>query len=43
MKARIVALPGDGIGPEVTNAAEQVLDKVSNLFNHDIQILSMEY
>ena len=38
MKARIVALPGDGIGPEVTTAAEQVLDKVCNLFNHDIKI-----
>ena len=38
MKARIVALPGDGIGPEVTIAAQQVLDKISSQFSHDLQI-----
>jgi len=38
MKARIVALPGDGIGPEVTTAAQQVLDKISSQFSHDLQI-----
>ncbi len=38
MKAHIVVLPGDGIGPEVTNAAQQVLDKVSSQFGHDFQM-----
>ena len=38
MKAHIVTLPGDGIGPEVMAAAEKVLDKVSSQFDHDLQI-----
>lgn len=35
MKARIVALPGDGIGVEVTSAAVQVLERVAGRFGHD--------
>jgi 3-isopropylmalate dehydrogenase len=38
MKARIVTLPGDGIGPEVMASAETVLDKVASQFDHDLQI-----
>lgn len=34
MEARIVALPGDGIGPEVTGAARAVLDAVGSAFGH---------
>ena len=34
MKARIVLLPGDGIGPDVTAAAVQVLEAVANRFGH---------
>jgi 3-isopropylmalate dehydrogenase len=34
MKAKIVALPGDGIGPEVVAAARKVLDRVAGLGGH---------
>jgi len=35
MKARIVTLPGDGVGPEVTDAAVAVLQSVATHFSHD--------
>ncbi|MFC4763455.1 3-isopropylmalate dehydrogenase [Dyella koreensis] len=35
MKARIVTLPGDGVGPEVTAAAVAVLDAVAEHFGHE--------
>jgi 3-isopropylmalate dehydrogenase len=35
MKAKIAVLPGDGIGPEVTNKAVQVLEKVAGKFGHE--------
>ncbi len=35
MKANIVVLPGDGIGPEVTAAAVAVLQAVANRYGHD--------
>jgi 3-isopropylmalate dehydrogenase len=35
MKARIVVLPGDGIGPEVTAEAVKVLSAVAKRFGHD--------
>ncbi len=35
MKAHIVVLGGDGIGPEVTQAAVEVLKQVATLFNHE--------
>lgn len=35
MKARIAVLPGDGIGPEVTNKAVEILEKVAGKFGHD--------
>ncbi len=34
MKAHIVTLPGDGIGPEVTSATKQVLEAVGETFGH---------
>lgn len=34
MEARIVLLPGDGIGPEVTAGARQVLEAVAGRFGH---------
>jgi 3-isopropylmalate dehydrogenase len=34
MEAKLVLLPGDGIGPEVTAAAVQVLDSVAQQFGH---------
>jgi 3-isopropylmalate dehydrogenase len=34
MHARIVLLPGDGVGPEVVAAARQVLERVAAAFNH---------
>ena len=38
MNARIVTLPGDGIGPEVTEAAVEVLQTVARTFNHTFDI-----
>ena len=34
MRAHIVTLPGDGVGPEVTAAAVAVLDAVAAHFDH---------
>ncbi len=34
MKANIVLLPGDGIGPEVLSATRKVLDAVADKFDH---------
>lgn len=35
MKAAIILLPGDGIGPEVTGAARSVLDRVAQMRGHE--------
>ena len=40
MHARIVLLPGDGIGPEVTGAAAQVLRAVADRFGHTLTLPS---
>jgi 3-isopropylmalate dehydrogenase len=37
MKAHIVTLPGDGIGPEVTSAVTQVLEAVGNAYGHQFE------
>jgi 3-isopropylmalate dehydrogenase len=37
MKAKIVLLPGDGVGPEVTLAARQVLDAVARRHQHSFE------
>src|SRR5690348_1653790 len=38
MKYNITVLPGDGIGPEVTDQAVNVLQTVAEGFGHDLQI-----
>ncbi len=38
MKASILVLPGDGIGPEVTSAAVSVLEAVAARFGHTFEI-----
>ena len=38
MLLNLTILPGDGIGPEVTEQAELVLQAVSNKFGHDLQL-----
>jgi 3-isopropylmalate dehydrogenase len=38
MKASILLLPGDGIGPEVVAAAERVLRAVAQRFGHDFRM-----
>jgi 3-isopropylmalate dehydrogenase len=40
MKAKIVLLPGDGVGPEVTTAAKLVLDSVASKFAHSFSFES---
>jgi 3-isopropylmalate dehydrogenase len=37
LKAKFVTLPGDGIGPEVTDAAVHVLRKIAQLFGHSFE------
>lgn len=36
MKLNIVCIPGDGIGPEIVAEAKKVLNKVANLYGHEI-------
>src|SRR5690606_32096082 len=36
MSKQILILAGDGIGPEIVKAAEQVLDRVNEKFNLDL-------
>ncbi|MBN1231403.1 MAG: 3-isopropylmalate dehydrogenase [Anaerolineales bacterium] len=38
MKAKIVLLPGDGIGPEIVGSAETLLLKVAELFGHEFEM-----
>ena len=40
MNAKIVLLPGDGIGPEVTTEAQKVLETVSSKFGHNFSFES---
>lgn len=42
MRANLVLLPGDGIGPEIMQEAEQVLREVARLFSHDFEMTSEE-
>jgi 3-isopropylmalate dehydrogenase len=37
MRAEIIVLPGDGIGPEVTAAAVEVLEAVGRRYGHDFR------
>jgi 3-isopropylmalate dehydrogenase len=38
MRLRIISLPGDGIGPEVTTQAIRVLREVASKFGHTIEV-----
>src|SRR5262249_13414221 len=38
MQIKITVLPGDGIGPEVTNEAVRVLEAIAKQFNHDLAL-----
>lgn len=38
MLLKITVLPGDGIGPEVCEAAVRVLESLANAFQHDLQV-----
>ncbi len=38
MKAKIVVLPGDGIGPEVTTEAMRVLKAIGEFYKHEFQL-----
>jgi 3-isopropylmalate dehydrogenase len=38
MKAKIISLPGDGIGPEVVEAADALIKTVAEIFEHDFEI-----
>ena len=38
MEKTITVLPGDGIGPEVTEAAVKVLQTIAKRYNHTFQI-----
>lgn len=40
LKASIVLLPGDGIGPEITQQAKRVLEAVGNVFGHEFSFQS---
>ena len=38
MELKILILPGDGIGPEVTREAVKVLERVASKFNHALSL-----
>jgi len=38
MKASIVLLPGDGIGPEIVTPARQVLELIGQLYQHHFEL-----
>ena len=42
MKARIVFLPGDGIGPEVLAQARRVLNEIERAYGHSFEIVEGE-
>jgi len=41
MKKKIVLLPGDGIGPEVTGAAAGILRETAHEFNHEFEFVEL--
>ena len=41
MKKKIVLLPGDGIGPEVTQAAATVLRETAHEFHHEFEFVGL--
>jgi len=42
MRLRIISLPGDGIGPEVTAQAIRVLREVASAFGHNLEVNEKE-
>ncbi|MDJ0654185.1 MAG: 3-isopropylmalate dehydrogenase [Xanthomonadales bacterium] len=38
MQARIVLLPGDGIGPDIVSSARQVLSRIAEIFSHQFDM-----
>jgi 3-isopropylmalate dehydrogenase len=40
MNFKIVTLPGDGIGPEVTDEAVKVLERIAQAFGHEVSLAS---
>jgi 3-isopropylmalate dehydrogenase len=42
MKIKVVALPGDGIGPEVTTEALLILEAVASKFGHQLDLSSKD-
>ena len=38
MEINIAVIPGDGIGPEIVDAAEQVLMRVCEIYGHVLNI-----
>ena len=40
---KITLLPGDGIGPEITNVTHKILDLVSRKFGFEIKFKEGEY
>ncbi|MBC3845266.1 3-isopropylmalate dehydrogenase [Winogradskyella echinorum] len=42
MKLNIAVLPGDGIGPEVTNQAVKALKAIASEFNHDFKFTTAD-
>ncbi|MCI5044770.1 MAG: 3-isopropylmalate dehydrogenase [Aquisalinus sp.] len=43
MSSKLVFLPGDGVGPEVADAARRVLDAVVNKFGFDVSIETFSF
>ena len=43
MKLNIAVLPGDGIGPEVTNQAVKALKAIASEFNHNFKFTSLKF
>ena len=37
MKLNITCIPGDGIGPEIVAQAKKVLDKVAEVYGHEME------
>lgn len=38
MKAKLIILPGDGIGPEVVKVAQNILETIQTKFDHQFEI-----
>jgi len=42
MRLRVTSLPGDGIGPEVTQQAIRVLEEVARSYGHELEVTEKE-